>query len=447
MPARLFGTDGLRGVANEDLSVEVVTNLGRAAATVLGQGHGRPVFVVGGDTRASTDLLTAALTAGLCSAGADVVPVGVLPTAGVAYCTTVSNAHAGAVISASHNPAPDNGVKFFGSVGYKLPESVEDAIQACYEARSWSGSSGPAIGRIRPIAGLADRYTEHLLVSCPASLDGLHVVIDCAHGAGYEIAPAVFRAAGAQVDVVCAEPDGNNINAGCGATHTEMLCEEVVVRGADLGLALDGDADRVLAADAKGGLVDGDVILAITALDRHSRGVLKGDGVVVTVMSNLGLLRALERAGVTAHTCQVGDRYVLEALQREGLEVGGEQSGHTLFLDLSTAGDGILTGMQLCAVVARTGLSLAELAAVVEPYPQVLLNVAVSDKRAAMADEQLTRAVAEAELRLGGDGRVLVRPSGTENLVRVMVEAADESTAREIAESLKLVVEQVAGVR
>ena len=437
---RLFGTDGLRGVANDDLSVETVTALGRAAATVLGRGHHRPVFVVGGDTRASTDFLGAALVAGLCSAGADVLPLGVVPTGGVAYCTAAAGAEAGAVISASHNPFPDNGVKFFGGDGYKLDDRVEDEIQDCFESQTWSRPTGGDVGRLRPAGDLARRYADHLVAACPAPLGGLRVVLDCANGAAFEIAPRVLEAAGAEVEAIFVSPDGVNVNEGCGSTHVEALAREVVSRHADLGLALDGDADRVLAVDSSGALVDGDQILAITALDRHARGALRGDAVVATVMSNLGFHRAMEKAGVTVYTTKVGDRYVLEALRGNGLEVGGEQSGHVLYLDQATTGDGIVTALQLCGVVSSVGRPLHELAAVVERYPQVLINVGVGDKRAVAASESVKAAVAAVEARLGAEGRVLLRPSGTESKVRVMVEAADEATAREAAEELAVVV-------
>jgi phosphoglucosamine mutase len=432
---RLFGTDGLRGVANADLSVEVVVDLGRAAATVLGGG----TFLVGGDTRASTDLLTAALAAGLCSAGADVVHLGVIPTAGVAHAAAGAG-RPGAVVSASHNPAPDNGIKFFGADGMKLPDAVEDAISECFRDRSWCAPTGGGVGRVSEDGAAVERYLDHLVRSAPAPLEGLRVVLDCGQGAGYRIAPAALTAAGASVDVIGAEPDGTNINDGCGATDLALVASAVVERGADLGVALDGDADRVLAVDASGSIVDGDQVLAITALDRHRAGRLRGGAVVATVMSNLGFHHAMAAAGVTVHETPVGDRYVLEMLRQKDLDVGGEQSGHTLYLDLATTGDGILTALQVCGVVASSGRPLSELAAVVERYPQVLVNVAVADKHRIATAPAVAQAVAAAEARLGDDGRVLLRPSGTENKVRVMVEAASETVARQVAEEIAAVV-------
>lgn len=432
--SRLFGTDGLRGVANEDLSPEIVTRLGRASATVLGRMSARPLFLVGTDTRASGDLLTAALSAGLHAAGADVAPLGVIPTPGVAWCTVAKGATAGVVISASHNPAEDNGVKFFGPDGLKLRDEVEDEIQACFEDESWSRPL--TMGRSVSAGGLKERYLEHLVASCPLPLEGMRVVLDCANGAAHEIAPQVLLDAGASVEPIFTDPDGLNINDGCGSTHWDALAGEVVARGADLGLALDGDADRLLGVDSTGTLVDGDQVLAITAIDRHGRGVLRGSAVVATVMSNLGMRRALERAGIGLHTVQVGDRYVLEALRERGLEVGGEQSGHTLYLDLATTGDGTLTALQLCSVVVRKGCSLGELASVVERFPQVLESVRVIDKNAVMTAPTLLAVIGAAERRLGRDGRVLVRPSGTESVVRVMVEASELETAHAVSVQL-----------
>ena len=437
---RIFGTDGIRGIANEELTVELATGIGRAAATVLSRRPARSRFVLGTDTRASCDFLAAALTAGLCSAGADVESLGVVPTACVAWSTVARRATAGAVISASHNPAEDNGIKFFGSDGYKLPDVVEDEIQACYEQRSWTVADNSKAGRAVAVIDGAEGYLAHLVASCDVSLAGLTVVVDCAHGAGYQLAPRALAAAGARVEVIGAEPDGTNINDGYGSTHPETLAREVLARSADMGIALDGDADRMVAVDKEGNMIDGDQTLAIIAIDRHQRGALRGDAVVATVMANMGLARALGGRGIRVESCAVGDRYVVETLRKAHLDVGGEQSGHLVFLDLGTTGDGILTALQLACVVARTGSALGDLASVLHKYPQVLLNVRVPDKRLVMESSRVRTAVAAAEAELGANGRVVLRASGTDPAVRVMVEALTPDTARRVAEELAAIV-------
>lgn len=436
-----FGTDGVRGVANDELTPELVLALGRAAARVLGTD--RP-YLLGRDTRVSGPLLQSALTAGLTSEGAEVVDLGVIPTPGVASIAAEHNAM-GAVISASHNPFADNGVKFLARGGVKLTDEVERALEA-HLASVLSGAvaprpTGDGVGHASIDHEWGLEYEAQLLASVEGrSLAGLHVVLDCAHGAAFEIAPRVFRAAGAQVEVIHAEPDGVNINADAGSTHPEALQERVVAAGADIGLAFDGDADRVMAVDGTGAIVDGDQILAICALDRRGRGRLPGDTLVVTVLANLGLRLAMEANGIHVTETAVGDRYVLEALNGGGWVLGGEQSGHIVFRDLATTGDGQLTGLQVMDVMARTGKSLAELASVMTRLPQVMINVRDVDCAALDAAKAVWSAVDEESAALGESGRVLLRRSGTEPIVRVMVEAPTEQLANETAERIAKVV-------
>jgi len=443
-----FGTDGVRGVANRDLTPELVTALGRAAARVLGAD--RP-FVVGRDTRLSGPLLEAALVAGLCSEGADVERVGVLPTPGVAYLAQLFDAPA-AVISASHNPYPDNGVKLFARGGRKIADAPEQRIELelrrLVDAGAGDGPDGPGVGVGRDRLGAAADYIAHLVAALGGRrLDGESVVVDCGNGAAFEVAPWALRVQGASVRVLHDQPDGTNINAGCGSTAPGELQQAVLAAGANAGLAFDGDADRVIAVDERGDLVDGDQMLAIIALDLHERGELEGDAVVATVMSNLGLRRALTERGIELVETPVGDRNVLTALEERGLSLGGEQSGHVIVTDLATTGDGTLTGMLLLDVVARSGRPLSELAAVVEPLPQVLRSVQVPDG-AALEDDGAFRAELEAvEQQLGVDGRVLVRPSGTEPVVRVMVEAPTTEQAETAATRLAAAVERACGSR
>jgi phosphoglucosamine mutase len=442
---RLFGTDGVRGTANREVTAEVALDLAVAAAHVLGEvgefvGH-RPRAVVGRDPRASGEFLAAAVIAGLASAGVDVDDAGVIPTPGVATLVADTDADLGVVLSASHNPMPDNGIKFFAKGGHKLPDDVEDAIERRM-GEAWQRPVGAAVGRVRPLADATDRYVARLLAGLPNRLDGLKVVVDCAHGAASVAAPLALRAAGADVVVIGAEPDGLNINDGYGSTHLGPLKEAVVASGADVGIAHDGDADRCLAVDAAGRDVDGDQIMGILALAFSERGALRDDTLVTTVMSNLGLRLAMERAGIRTVQTAVGDRYVLEEMRRSGFSLGGEQSGHVVILEQATTGDGILTALQLLARMSQTGRPLAELASVVERLPQVLVNVPDVDKARAGGDEAVIRAVAAAEADLGGTGRVLLRPSGTEPLVRVMVEAADTEHARLVADRLAGVVKE-----
>jgi len=440
----IFGTDGVRGVANRDLTAELAFRLGRAGAYVLSRGNGRGPVVIGRDTRISGDMLEAALKAGLLSAGMDVLEAGVVPTAAVAFLTRELGAVAGAVISASHNPVEDNGIKFFGASGYKLSDEMEEEISALVTG-SLAGVPSPVgggLGRTHRVADAAERYVEYAARRVPVPACGLKVVVDCANGAAYHAAPAVLRRFLSRVTAVNDRPDGVNINLACGSTHPEAMCRAVVETGADLGFALDGDADRVLACDARGRLVDGDRIMYLLARYFRSRGLLPRDTVVVTVMSNLGLRLALSRDGIDVRETRVGDRYVLEELLQSGARFGGEQSGHIIHLDYNTTGDGILTMLHVLAAVAASGRTLGELASGMERLPQLMTNVAVTDKAAVMASGALAAAVAGQERVLAGQGRVLVRPSGTEPLVRVMAEARDEALLRRVVAELVAVVRE-----
>jgi phosphoglucosamine mutase len=442
---RLFGTDGVRGLANADLTAELALDLAVAAAHVLGEvgafAGQRPVAVIGRDPRASGEFLSAAVVAGLASAGVDVRDAGILPTPAVAGLVADTGADLGVVLSASHNPMPDNGIKFFAKGGHKLPDDVEDAIENRM-GEVWDRPRGAAVGRVRAFPDAADRYVARLLSSLPNRLDGLRVVVDCANGAASVVSPRALRAAGADVVVIGAEPDGLNINEGCGSTHLERLRDAVVTSGAAVGLAHDGDADRCLAIDHLGREVDGDQIMAILAVAGKERGDLREDTLVTTVMSNLGLRLAMDAEGIRTVQTAVGDRYVLEAMRQGGYNLGGEQSGHVVMLDHATTGDGVLTGLHLLARMARTGCSLAELAGVMRRLPQVLVNVAGVDRDRAAIDDEVASAVASAQAELGGTGRVLLRPSGTEPLVRVMVEAAEVGRARAVADALAVVVRE-----
>jgi len=442
---RLFGTDGVRGVANQHLTVELALGLAQAAARVLGEeardAGRRPVAVLARDPRVSGEFISAAVAAGLASAGVDVLEAGVLPTPAAAYLIADIGADFGVMISASHNPAPDNGIKFFARGGRKLADEVEDRIEDAL-AEPKLAPIGADVGRIRRFADAEDRYVVHLLSTLPHPLAGIHVVLDCAHGAAAGVSPEAFRDAGAQVTVIGNDPDGMNINDGVGSTHLDLLAEAVLAHGAQVGIAHDGDADRCLAVDADGNIIDGDQIMAILAVSMKERGRLRDDTLVATVMSNLGLRMAMADNGITMLQTRVGDRYVLEAMNEGGFSLGGEQSGHVIMSDFATTGDGILTGLHLVSEMARTGKSLAELAGVMSVYPQILVNVSGVDRAALHTDEPLAVALAEAEAELGETGRVLLRPSGTEPLVRVMVEAADQPTADRLAHRLADVVRE-----
>ncbi|MFE5404209.1 phosphoglucosamine mutase [Streptomyces sp. NPDC056580] len=450
---RLFGTDGVRGVANADLTAEMALGLSVAAAHVLAEagtfeGH-RPTAVVGRDPRASGEFLEAAVVAGLASAGVDVLRVGVLPTPAVAFLTGVLGADLGVMLSASHNAMPDNGIKFFARGGHKLADELEDRIESVYESHRhgepWERPTGAGVGRARPYDEGFERYVGHLLAALPNRLDGLKIVLDEAHGAASGVSPEAFSQAGAQVVTIGAEPDGLNINDGCGSTHLDKLKAAVVEHGADLGIAHDGDADRCLAVDHTGEEVDGDQILSVLALAMRERSELRSDTVVATVMSNLGFKLAMEREGIHLVQTAVGDRYVLEEMKEKGYALGGEQSGHVIILDHATTGDGTLTGLLLAARVAQTGRSLRDLASVMRRLPQVLINVPDVDKSRVGTSADLAAAVTEAERELGETGRVLLRPSGTEPLVRVMVEAADIDQARSVAGRLADAVKSALG--
>jgi phosphoglucosamine mutase len=441
--SRVFGTDGVRGLANVDLTAKLALDLCSAAAHVLGAADHRPSAVVARDTRASGEFLEAAVVAGLASAGVDVHRVGVLPTPGAAYLTGELDADFGVVISASHNAMPDNGIKFFGRGGQKLDDAVERQIEAQMDivtGQPWAGPTGDQVGRVVDRTGDVELYVRHLVDASPARLDGLPVVLDCANGAASYVGPEVFRRLGASVVAIHAEPDGLNINANCGSTHLGDLQKAVVDSGAGAGFAFDGDADRCLAVDATGAVVDGDNILAMLAVAARDAGRLAQNTVVATVMSNLGFVQAMEREGITVLQTAVGDRYVLEAMRANDLTLGGEQSGHVILSDYATTGDGVLTAVTVAAHMAQDGRSLNDLASVMTRLPQVLVNVADVDKTRAETDPLVADAVRMASEELGESGRVLLRQSGTEPLVRVMVEAPTPTQARDTAERVADVV-------
>ncbi|HXH76951.1 phosphoglucosamine mutase [Nocardioides sp.] len=440
---RLFGTDGVRGLANVALTAELALDLSVAAAHVLADrgefaGH-RPRAVVGRDTRISGQFLEAAVVAGLASAGVDVLLLGVLPTPGVAYLTGALDADLGVMLSASHNPMPDNGIKFLARGGLKLDDAIEVAIEKRMR-EEWQRPTGGDVGRVSPYADAVTAYASHLVAATPEPLRGLKVVLDCANGAASEVGPRALREAGAEVISIHADPDGLNINDDCGSTHLESLQAAVLEHGADAGFALDGDADRCLAVCQEGNVVDGDQILAVLALAMRDEGTLVKDTVVATVMSNLGFVHAMKGAGVGVRQTKVGDRYVLEAMRISGYNLGGEQSGHVILSDHATTGDGILTALKVLQRMAATGTSLRELAGVMTRLPQVLVNVADVDKSRTDEDAVLAAAVAEEEAALGDSGRILLRPSGTEALVRVMVEAPTHDLAHDVAHRLADVV-------
>jgi phosphoglucosamine mutase len=459
---QLFGTDGVRGVAGSELDARLAMDLAAAAAEVLGRPEAfavtrpprpRPVAVIGRDPRASGEFLEAAVVAGLAGRGVDVLRVGVVPTPAVAYLTDRLGAEFGVMLSASHNPASDNGIKFFARGGLKLPDEAEDEIEALMATGTTRGVPGTGFGRVKDAAGEAERYLEHLLetvgVSAAGSagqpaaggtgsapLAGMRVVVDCAHGAASWLAPRLLRAVGAEVTAIGVDPDGTNINAGCGSTSLGALRDAVLEHGADAGIAYDGDADRCLAVDADGEIVDGDHILAILALAFKADGRLAGDTVVATVMANLGFRLAMREAGIHVVETPVGDRYLIAAMLDGGYVLGGEQSGHIIMLDHASTGDGMLTALHLLAIAARSGQPLAKLAQVMTKYPQVLVNVHGVDKAKVAASGQLAAAVEAAQAELGESGRVLVRPSGTEPAVRIMVECVESGRAQAVASRL-----------
>jgi len=442
--ARLFGTDGVRGVANQEISAEFALKLAQAAAIVLGETSRergeRPRAVIAKDPRISSDFISSAVSSGLAASGVDVFDAGVIPTPACAYLTADLDADFGVMISASHNPATDNGIKFFARGGNKLPDDLEDQIEAEFgQAILPLGSS---VGKISRFSDAEDRYLIHLLGSMRVKLNGLTVVVDCAHGAASAISPQAFSDAGAKVIVIGADPDGNNINSGYGSTHLSALQAAVLEHRADLGIAHDGDADRCLAVDEQGRIIDGDKIMAILAISMKSRGELARNTLVATVMSNLGLKLAMQREGIEMLETGVGDRYVLEKMREGGYSLGGEQSGHIIFSQFATTGDGILTGLQLAAEVAVAGKKLSDLASAMDTYPQVLINVSGVDKSRVESDSELQDLVMAAVNELGDQGRVLLRASGTESLVRVMVEAREMGDAQGWAERIAIKVEQ-----
>ncbi len=443
---RLFGTDGVRGIANADLGVELAVALGRAAAARLAEEAGHSVrLLVGRDTRRSGELLEAALAAGVMSVGAEVRRLGVATTPAVAYLTRQMGVDGGAVISASHNPAPYNGIKFFSADGYKLPDATEDEIEARLRGPWQDLPSGAGVGTSTSCGGELERYVD-FIAHMAGSLEGLSVVLDCAHGAAYQLAPAALARAGARVHTLAADPDGLNINDGCGSLHPQGLARAVRERGADVGLAFDGDADRLIAVDERGEVVDGDHLLALLGVDLLERGELEGQTVVATVMSNLGLEVCLrERGGRLART-QVGDRYVLEAMREGGYVLGGEQSGHIIFARHHTTGDGLMTAAQLTRLMRRTGKPLSALAGIMPSFPQLLCNIRVR-RMEGLAGNARVEAAVEAERRaLGERGRILVRPSGTEPLVRVMAEGEDAAAVQAAVDRIAAVVADQLGV-
>lgn len=443
---KYFGTDGVRGVANQRLTPELAFRLGRAGAYVLTREKSRPKIVVGRDTRLSGEMLEAALTAGMLSIGADVIRLGVVSTPGVAYLTRHLEADAGVMISASHNPFPDNGIKFFGADGFKLLDETETEIETLLEllerdvtADPMPRPTGADIGRVYDQQDSVDAYLEHLKSTIDTDLCGMHIVVDGANGAAYELAPLLLRDLGADVTTIAVNPDGSNINVECGSTHPERLQQEVLKQGAHLGLAFDGDADRLIAVDEKGELVDGDQIMFVCAKFLKEREQLPKDTLVTTVMSNIGFFKATEEAGIATEQTKVGDRYVMEKMRAGGFRLGGEQSGHIIFLDHNTTGDGMLSAVQLLRVVKEEGTTLSDLKNQMKKYPQILKNVHVASKEGWEENLAIKEAIAKVEQELGSDGRVLVRASGTEPLIRVMAEGPDH-------DQLDVYVSQIADV-
>lgn len=443
---RLFGTDGVRGIANKELTCDLAYKIGRAGAYVLTKDKKDVKIVVGMDTRISGDMLEAALVAGICSVGADVLSVGIVPTPAVAYLTRALNAEAGVVISASHNPVEYNGIKFFGSTGYKLNDEVEEEI----ESYILDGKEvplnpiGEEVGRRTVIDNGTDEYISYLRKSISVDFKGLKVAMDCGNGAVYKAAPKLIKALGADTEVIHNVPSGTNINVNCGSTKPEEVQRLVLGTGADIGLSFDGDADRLIAVDEKGNIIDGDHVMAICGIHMKKKGILKNDTVVGTVMSNMGLDICLKSEGISLKKTKVGDRYVLEEMLKGGYSIGGEQSGHIIFLDYNTTGDGLLTALQIISVMKETGKKLSELASVMTSLPQVLVNAKVSNdkKNAYLEDEVIKEEIKNLEEKFHGEGRVLIRPSGTEPLVRVMIEGKDQKQITEIANKLASLIEE-----
>ncbi|CEO89918.1 phosphoglucosamine mutase [Syntrophaceticus schinkii] len=444
----LFGTDGVRGVANKKLTAKLAYKLGMAGAYVLGREGRRPLIAIGKDTRISGDMLEAALAAGILSVGGDCLRVGVIPTPGLAYLTRSYGCCAGIVISASHNPVADNGIKFFAADGYKLPDSVEEEIENLVLTDfAFPQPIGGDIGRVFDETATPEKYLTFLKEELNVDLSGLNIVLDCANGAASKIAPRLFADLGAAITVLHGEPNGININENCGSTHTGELQQDVKSRRADLGLAFDGDADRLIAVDEQGNLVDGDRIMVICGLYRKEKGMLDGNKVTVTVMSNMGLKEAFDKAGIIVQETKVGDRYIMEEMRRNGGVLGGEQSGHIIFLDRATTGDGLVTALELLRVVQETGQPLSRLSAQMRSFPQTMVNVRVENKEELNTNRDVAKAIRFAEEQLQGQGRILggVAPRGTEPLVRVMGEALDEQKLKEVVKKLAEVVAEKLG--
>ncbi len=440
--SRLFGTDGVRGVANSELTPELAFKLGRAAALYFGREATVPKIIIGRDTRLSGTMLEAALAAGICSAGGNAHLLGVIPTPAVSFLTSKMGAHAGVVISASHNPFEDNGIKFFSSTGHKLPDAVEDEIAAIVAAPIdyANGPKGSSVGQVIPEPGMGNLYIEHIVASADTRLNGLKVVMDCSNGANSEIAPAVLRTLGAEVIPIFNQPNGININNGCGSTHLEALQKKVVECGANVGVANDGDADRCLVVDETGTPLDGDQMMLICALELMKKNKLKDNVLVVTVMSNIGLHKAMKEHGGRCVKTGVGDRYVLEEMIKEGYELGGEQSGHIIFADYAKTGDGILTAVKLLGAMVKNNSKLSQMGTLMQKYPQTLLNVRVGNKNGWEDKQAIKDVIAHYQEELGEDGQILVRASGTEPLIRIMAEGQNQNQLEKIAEEIAIVV-------
>lgn len=444
---RLFGTDGVRGIANQELTPEMAFQLGRAATLLFGRESERPVLLIGRDTRQSGPMLEAALAAGICAAGGDAVLAGVVPTPAIAYLTKHIGAQAGVVISASHNPFGDNGIKFFAASGYKLPDAVEEQLEDLYFSNLNEAARpiGGQVGTITYRHDLIEEYVQYALSTVPVRLNGLKVVMDCANGAAYEIAPRLLKEMGAEVIVLHNEPTGININDHCGSTHLERLQAAVIKEGAHIGLANDGDADRCLAVDEKGEVIDGDYLLVLCAILLKQEGKLHDDTLVVTVMSNIGLHEAMKKSGIAVKVTPVGDRYVLEQMREAGYSLGGEQSGHIIFGEFATTGDGLITALQVLSALKEANQPMSQLKQVMTKYPQLLVNVRVQTKDGWEENKDIAKAIADGEVKLGDTGRILVRPSGTEPLIRVMAEGPSMELLDEVVHAIADVVRAAQG--
>ena len=448
--ARLFGTDGVRGEANVTLLPEMAYRLGRAATIYFGkEAEEQPLIIIGRDTRISGEMFESALTAGICSAGGRAMLAGIIPTPAIAYLARKHKAKAGIVISASHNPFHDNGIKFFGGDGYKLPDSVEDELEAIVHQLetddNYPRPTAEHIGHIEYRTDLLNQYMEFVISTCKERFEGGKGVLDCAKGAAYEAMPKILRHLGATVKVIHALPNGTNINDGCGSTHLESLQKAVLENGADFGIAHDGDADRCLCVDEKGQIIDGDHILVMCAMDMMKDGKLPYNTVVTTVMANIGFHQAIKKAGGRAEITKVGDRYVLENMLKNGYKIGGEQSGHIIFTDFSTTGDGLITALQVLSSLKRSGRKASDLTALMTTYPQLLVNVKVATKEGWETNEAIKKAIAAGDEELGENGRILVRPSGTEPLIRVMAEGPDQEQLDRICHAIADIVKKEQG--